>query len=250
MERDLAFSATAEKYQECCDLIKKLTDWIKYIEGQKDIPLRIADSKLTRIRTAVSALERKKEKLTDEFYELSRLARTANSLDGLKAVDRKIRRLAGMQLDDEYSEVMARIQENIRKAIEDIENLPRNIDDLAKYISKISVRTNTYCWQAIKACAMTEQTRLEKKQQEWVTKYVIAAERGYEGMSPAACEEWLTNTKDIPEYLSNAVRTRYEKIRVVVEGRLHKGRVDKLLAMYDGLTDDEKRSFKRLLVGR
>ena len=69
-------------------------------------------------------------------------------------------------------------------------------------------------------------------------------------MSQYDCENWLKHAKELPDYLSTDTRKRYEKIQPVVENRLHKSRVDRLLAMYDGLTESEKRIFKQQLVDR
>jgi hypothetical protein len=145
---------------------------------------------------------------------------------------------------------MLRSQSTINQAIREIEALPRDIDALTKYISKVSLKTHSFCWQAVKACAMTEKSRLEKAQKEWIDTYLLPAECSLVKLSQRECETWLKSTKELPEYLSASVRARYEAVLPKVERHLHKSRVNHLLAMYDGLTDEEKRIFRQRLVGR
>ena len=250
LERDISFSVSAESYQECCRLIRKLAKWENFLTELPDLPDGLASSTITRVRTAITNLKNRKEQVSDRFYELARIAKIANSLTEIKSIAQKIKSLAGEHLEDEDSQEMVRILDLIGQAIHDIENLPRDIDGLAKYISRISIRSNAHYWQAMKACAMTEKSRLEKKQQEWINRYLVPAEHDHAAMSQYDCENWLKHAKELPDYLSTDTRKRYEKIQPVVENRLHKSRVDRLLAMYDGLTESEKRIFKQQLVDR
>lgn len=250
LERDVSFSVSAESYQECCELLKKLTKWEGFLAELTDLPDGLASSTITRVRAAITDLRKRKEQLYDRFYELARIAKITNSLTEIKSIAQKLKTLAGEHIEEEDSREMVRILDLIGQAIHDVENLPRDIDELAKYISKVSNKSNAHCWQAIKACAMTEKGRLEKKQQEWVNRYLVPVEHNHAGMSLYDCENWLKNTKELPEYLSAAMRKRYENIQSVVENRLHKSRVDRLLSMYDALTENEKHTFKQQLLGR
>ena len=250
LERDISFSVSAESYQECCRLIKKLAKWERFLVELTDLPDGLASSTMNRVRTAISNLKPRKEQLSCKFFELARIAKIANSITEIRSIEQKLKVLAGEALEDEDSREMMRILGLIGQAIIDIERLPREIDELSKYIAKISIKSNAHCWQAIKACAMSEKSRLEKKQQEWANRYLVPVEKNHAEMSPKDCENWLKNTKELPEYLSSTVKKRYEEIQPLVENRLHKSRVDRLLSMYDGLTESEKRIFKEQLVGR
>ena len=69
-------------------------------------------------------------------------------------------------------------------------------------------------------------------------------------MSPNECTTWLERTRILPEYLGNESKQNYNRIKELIEYKLHAARVDGVLSMYDALTPNEKEEFKKLLARR
>lgn len=250
VEKDLALSASTVKYQSCCNLITALVRWRDYFSKITDLPADFLEAILARITNAIAALEKRKKNLLDEVGTLTTNVKAANTLSSLKEITQKLDRLTQMELDDDQVRTVIAIQEAIHKAVEDITQLPRDLDALTKYISTVTTKTNSYCWIAIKECATAEKLALEKKQSAWIKDMLIPAEQGLARMGQFECSRWLEKAASAPTYLDSATRKRLEDTRMLVEGRLHNSRVEQLLAMYDGLTPSEKQAFRQSLIGR
>ena len=250
VEKDLMLSSSTTKYQDCCNMIATLTKWNNYFIKINDLPADFLKSILNRIASAVVALEKRKTSLQEEVAALTKSVTCASTLVSLKETSQKLDRLSQMGLDDEQIRTVIAIQEAINKAVEDIEHLPADLDSLIKYISTITARTNSYCWAAIKECAMSKKLILEKKQSDWIKEFLIPAEQNLSKMGQFECVRWLEKAKSVPSYVDSATRKRLEDAKLLVEGRLHSSRVEQLLAMYDGLSDGEKQTFRKMLIGR
>lgn len=250
VEKDLVLSASTVKYQACSNLIAALTRWHDYFSRITDLPSDFLASILTRIENAISSLEKQKGALVEEVASLANNVKNASTLVSLKEITQKLERLAQMELEEDQVRTVIAIQDAISKAIEDIGQLPKDLDALTKYISTITVNTNNYCWNAIKDCAVNEKNALEKKQYSWIKDMLIPVEQGLSKMGQYECSRWLEKAANAPTYLDSVTRKRLEDMKILVEGRFHNSRVEQLLAMYDGLTASEKQTFRQSLVGR
>lgn len=247
LERDLALSGSATKYQECGELIIKLTNWKEYFEGIDDLPADIAASIFGRINTTILALRKRREDLLASIASLRSKVKMANTLIDLKGSEQQLENLSKMGLEEDQIREIVAFREAVREAIDEIERLPNDLDMLTKYISRISERTNPFCWMAIKACAMTKKSQLEKEQQKWIREVLMPAELNYAKMTSKDCERWLRQIENLPEYLSASIYKRVDNAKMLIEGQLHHSRVEQLLAMYNKLSEGEKQTFKKLL---
>jgi hypothetical protein len=174
----------------------------------------------------------------------------ASSVSDLKLLENKLQQLLTQQLPSDLENNVIKAKEDINSSLEYIESLPRDIDALILIVETISESSHPYCWLAVKKCTDSIKEALLKEEQNWVIRYVNAAENNCKTMSPYDCTSWLEKTQIIPSCLRMSTKTRYEKVRAEVEARLHEARVDGLLSMYDNLTRSEQEEFKKLISNR
>lgn len=249
-EKDLALSTTTTKYQEAADLAKKLQGWLSFIDGAKDLPASVGQPLRNRITDAISSTEKVQKDIMEDYRSAAVAISDAGTVAELKQADSKLARLLQVQLPEDCIHNIVLMQEAISTALRFIEELPTEIDALTLVISKISPRTNQYCYGAIKQCAVEAKEKLEREEGKWVCKYVDVVEKNYHIMTPQECTAWLEKTKVIPAYFTSKAVARYHEVRELVEGRLHHARVDGVLSMYDLLSEAEKIEFKQRLNQR
>ena len=249
-EKDLAISSTISKYQEAEDLVNKLTGWLSFIDGAKDLPVPVSKPLRDCIVAAISSVWKVKDGVMDDYRSAILAVANAGNVAELKQVDSKLARLMQAQLPEECLKNIVLRQEAILAALRYIEELPSEIDALTSVVSKISQQTNEYCHKAIKHCAVDAKEKLEREEGKWIVKFVEVAEANYHTMTPQECTSWLEKTKVVPAYFSSKAVARYHKVRELVEGQLHHARVDGVLSMYDLLSETEKLEFRRRLEKR
>lgn len=249
-EKDLAISSTTSNYQEAEDLVNKLTGWLSFIDGAKDLPVPVSKPLRDRIVAAISSIGKIKDGVMDDYHSAILAVANAGNVAELKQVDSKLARLMQAQLPEECIKNIVLRREAILAALRYIEELPSEIDALTDVVSKISQQTNEYCHKAIKHCAVDAKEKLEREEGKWIIKFVEVAEVNYYTMTPQECTSWLEKTKVVPTYFSSKAVARYHKVRELVEGQLHHARVDGVLSMYDLLSETEKLEFKRRLEKR
>ena len=249
-EKDLALSASVNKYRECVELMSKLNSWMTFFDGAKDLPVMVSGPLRTKIDEALAKLGELMQKITEEYQRTVESISGAKTVIDLRHVDSKLDQLAQQQLPEEWTSNILALRDSIRKAIAFIEALPNDLDTLVHKIAQISENEYPHCIAAIRYCAESVKLELEKEEQNWVSKYITAAEQSYQTMSPHECTMWLDRTRTLPEYLGNESKRKYSRIRELIEHQLHAARVDGVLSMYDALTPNEKEEFKKLLAQR
>ena len=249
-EKDLTLSGSVNNYRECEGLISKLSSWVTFFNGAKDLPVAVSGPLRTKIDEALAQLEVRIQKITDEYQRTVGSVSGAKTVADLRHVDSKMDQLAQQQLPEEWTRNIFVLRDSISKAIAFIEALPKDLDSLVHTISRISESEHTHCIAAIRRCAESTRLELEKAEQSWVDKYITVAEQSYRTMSPHECTIWLERTKTLPEYLGNGSKQKYCRIKKLIEYQLHAARVDGVLSMYDALTPIEKEEFKKKLALR
>lgn len=246
-EKDLALSTTTEKYQDCCDLSKKLHGWCSFFAAAKDLPESVVAPLKKRLNDAINYLEKRKSTILSDYQSTIDNLSNARSTSDLRQVDDKLSRFYQMQLDESISLHIVVIRDAIQAAINEISHLPKDIDGLAQFIKQFNKTANEHCWKTILACATATKEGLESEQAKWMQKYVIVAEASYKTMSQHECAAWLDRTRTYPDYFTEEAIKRFNEVKELVESRLHRSRVEAIISMYDALTENEKAEFKRLM---
>lgn len=249
-EKDLTLSGSVNKYRECEELKSKLSSWVTFFDGAKDLPVAVSGPLRTKIDEAIAQLGVRIQKITEEYQLTVSSVSAARTVADLRRVDSKMDQLAQQQLPEEWTRNILVLRDSISKAIALIEALPHDLDALVHTIAQISENEHPHCIAAIRYCAEAAKLELEKAEKSWVDKYITVAEQSYRTMSPHECTTWLERTRTLPEYLGNGSKQKYSLIKELIEHQLHAARVDGVLSMYDALTPNEKEEFKKLLARR
>lgn len=249
-EKDLTLSSSANKYRECEELKRKLTSWASFFDGAKDLPATISGPLRARINDAFALVDSRIKSIAEEYHLVVGSVSDAKTVADLRRVDSNLDRLLQQQLPEEWERNIIILRDSIGKAIIFIDALPKDLDAIVQIIAQISEKEHPHCISAVRHCASTVRLELEKEEQIWIAKYVAAAEKSYQTMSPQECTTWLERTKTLPGFLGAESKRRYGCVKELIEHQLHAARVDGVLSMYDALTQHEKEEFKKLLAQR
>ena len=249
-EKDLTLSGSVNKYRECEELRSKLSSWVTFFDNAKDLPTAVSGPLRTKIDEAFIQLDDRMQKIREEYQIVVESVYDAKTVADLQRVDSKLEQLVQQLLPEEWTHNIFVLKDSISKAIAFIESLPKDLDTLVHTIANISEKDHPYCIVAIMCCAEAVKSEYEKKEQIWVSKYIIAAEHSCNTMSPNECTIWLERTSTLPEYLGSESKQRYRRIKDLIEQQLHAARVEGVLSMYDALTPGEKEEFKKILKQR
>ncbi|MEE1136953.1 MAG: hypothetical protein U0M02_00540 [Acutalibacteraceae bacterium] len=249
-EKDLTLGFSVVKLRECEELKSRLIGWVSFLDGAKDLPASISAPLKERIAEALAIIDKRIRDITEEYHTIISSVANAKTVSELRYIDSNLNRLSQQQLPEKWEHHIFALRDAISNAIVFIDGLPQELDALELAISQISIKDNPYCIEAITNCAQTIRSNLEKEEHSWIEKYVFAAEKSYQTMSPQECTSWLEKTKSLPGCLGARSKQRYSTVKELIERQLHAARVEGLLSMYDALTQQEKDEFKKLLARR
>lgn len=161
----------------------------------------------------------------------------------------KLTHLREIPIDEEHSQEIVLVQSAVREALACIEALPSSLDELANEAPVLSETAERFCGHAVQECIKARKADLEEKQASWMYNYIASAERDCQDQSMSAqqCQSWLEKTKNPPMYFSRTAIEEIERVRGIVETQMHKSRVERLLADYAELAEEEKSTFRRRL---
>lgn len=243
----LAQSRHAIKFQDCDALRQKLADWQTFITEAKDLPSKISKDLLTRIQEAATQLESRQVSILQEYSAAIRAVEDADTAVALEQAGSRLENLRETPIDEAHSQELILIQSAVQEALERIQALPNNLDELANENPALSEAAERFCSHAVRECIQTRKVKLEEKQAKWIRDYVSSAERDCEEqrMSAQQCQFWLEKIKSPPVYFGSAAMEEIARVRRIVEAQLHRSRVERLLADYAELTEEEKESFRK-----
>ncbi len=248
-EKDLAQSRNVTKFSDCEEMKAKLAAWDEFFAAAEELPDDIAAPLVKRIKAVQNELNQKQAEILGVYASTVAEAYSAESVLQLRKILTKLSDLMQMQLDGKAQDKIINVQVDVDDAIQKIETLPQDLDSLLDYISQGCYATHR-CAKAIGHAAETLRSDLIRKEAAWVHNHIEATETNYGKMSASECQAWLDKTASPPTYLRASTEERLNEVRLLVEERLHNSRVEGLLAMYDNLSESEKRSFKILLADR
>ena len=248
-ERDLAQSIHSIKYRDCDVLCRKLEAWKTFFAEAKDLPEKISGDLLNRIQSATAQLKSRQAKILQEYSSAIRAVEDADTGIALEQAGSRLENLRDMSIDEQHSQEAVLVQNAVREALECIQALPNNLDELAEEDPILSDIAERFCGHAVRKCVQTRKASLEKKQADWMRSYISSAEQDCENhrMSAQQCQFWLEKTKTVPVYFSRDAIEEIARVRRIVEAQLHRSRVERLLADYAELTEEEKEIFRRCL---
>ena len=248
-ERDLTQGKSVFKYSDCEEMEGKLSGWIEFFSNANDLSDDIVSPILKRIKALKQELEKKKSDILSTYTSALEQAAAAESSLVLRQALTQLTTLLQLNLQTDLQKEVLKVQSDIADAIQIIDTLPQDLDGISLFITQKQY-TGHRCQHAIISAAETIKTDLLHKQAVWIKRYVEQAEKDLPEMVAAECQNWLDKTASLPAYLSSTSVERFNSLRILVESRLHKSRVEGLLAMYDKLSVSEKATFKKLLENR
>lgn len=223
-----SYGVTAEK-------LTKVGNWSTYIENSKDLPESIRkQAKLGLLDCDLRLKARKNELLTRIESAVSKERDAKTKKDLIECLD-LIMTLKALQFDESTEQSLQACKRRAEERLGKLETIPESLDDLYKMQKNASSNDAVICAEIHRRILDTEES-----QNEWVNYYIKPYESSLNGVSASDCVEWINRTENIPECFSSAVKARYLDVKDQVVKHLHKSRVDGVVSMYMGLTDEEK----------
>lgn len=248
-ESDLAQSRQAVKYQDCDVLRRKLAAWQAFIMEAEGLPEKISKDFLGRIQSADSQLELRQTAIVEECAAAICAVKDADTVIALEQACSRLEHLRETPIDEKRNQEIVLALNAVREALAYIQELPSSLDELADEDPVLSEAAERFCGHAIRECIKACKADLEEKQASWMYNYIASAERDCQdhSMSAQQCQFWLEKTKNPPTYFSKPAMAKIEQVRQIVESQMHRSRVERLLADYAELTEEEKLTFRRRL---
>ena len=155
--------------------------------------------------------------------------------------------MLSLGLNDEDSAAVNECLRLISLSKEKINSVPENIDELQQVITQTDVSGFDVCALFVSTAMNDKLVKLQQNQTMWVERYITPILDDNGEMSVVDCSNWLDRTSTVPVYLGQEILEQYKRAKSIVEKRLHKSRVQGVFVMYDKLSEDEKREFKRMI---
>lgn len=242
-EKDIALFSGNRKltYVECETMNDKFSSWLKFLSEAK-LPSSITKPLSNRIDKIMDALQVRKKEIVGEVDTINKNFETAASRVDLVSVKSQIEVVLNNNLPDEMEISLRERLQKTENVIQEIQQLPENIEELGKLIAINKKETHVSVYNE----ARSMQNNLLDKQQKWVDKVITPVEEG-KIVDAQQCSIWIEKLRAIPKYVNKSTSDRALVAEKVVTKQLHSCKVQGVLSLYNTLTQEEKDEFMRLI---
>lgn len=250
LDKDAAMLSRVQNmgYADCSSWLEKMHGWTEFFTSVSDLPQSIVKDKTEKVAALRGNLQTRMSALSDEYTSAINQVETSGSLDELTSAREMLQKLVETGINDSDTIAAIAILRDIELAAEAIANLPNSITKLKDFVQMIPDGMYGSCRRVVYAEAQKKINSLSAQQRKWIERIVVPAENDVSNMSEYDCTNWLNRTSEIPEYLDDEAVVRYRKIAMQVESRLHKNRVESVVAMYQKLTEKEKLEVQKAIL--
>lgn len=140
---------------------------------------------------------------------------------------------------------------------DDLENIDRDISDFLAQVAKIQASSCSRS-ELKEACDRIKESfaeaeldvtpaidslynelldQMDNLEKEWVSRYLTVVPSN---MTQPELDQWKRVTQPLPEYIRAETEIKHQRLLEAVERELSKQRIDYILMLFEGLTDDEK----------
>lgn len=250
LDKDIAMISDVNSigYAECISYIEKLNGWRRFFDATKDMPPSLAEGQMQKITATLSHLRKRQTELTDVCKTTIAQIAKNDSVEAMGVFYDKIKSLIEVGLNEEDCVSATIVLKEIQNATKAIDNLPNKLTSLQDFLKILPEDLYGNCQYVVSSEVKRRIDRLLTQQKHWVERFIAPIETSITGMSAFECTNWMEKTKDLPDYLEDETIARYNNLLNQVETRMHKSRVDGVLAMYSKLTDSEKVEVQKAIM--
>lgn len=249
LDKDISMSSEVSRlgYASCALSLEKMRGWEHFFENITDMPNKLLDSQKKRIANVISEISERMSHISTTCRETIASVRAMSSGDQIAQAEDKFNSMLSLGLNDEDSAAVNECLRLISLSKEKINSVPENIDELQQVITQTDVSGFDVCALFVSTAMNDKLVKLQQNQTMWVERYITPILDDNGEMSVVDCSNWLDRTSTVPVYLGQEILEQYKRAKSIVEKRLHKSRVQGVFVMYDKLSEDEKREFKRMI---
>lgn len=238
LEKDIALASNCDAYGYTAlnDMKAKISAWMQFIRNAKELPSAVAEEKTKQLENVERLITVRIEKLLSEYRSMLARFNEAKTFEEMDDAHRDILAASKMGYDSSMLEQLDECDDTYRIISNAVNTLSENLDELRAMIDKHGVVLH----RVLKTEIRSRISLSERKQSEWIAKYITPAENDIRTMSASVCTTWLERTKVLPAFLDSQTLDKYASVHAMIEERLHYCRVDGVVSMFMQLSKSEQ----------
>ncbi len=242
-EKDIALFSDVRNitYTECETIKTKFDGWKKFL-SETSLPASITSPLGSRIDDIVRSIEKRKNEIIDGGKVVDEEFAKATSLNDLLRLKPSIENMLAGDLPEEMDTHLMELLKEIEDVEERVQELPQSIDELAIFIDDKANKERTVVINE----AESLKNRLDSNQRIWIEKNILPVEKGTI-LDVQKCSLWAEKLSSIPLYADAETTKRAKNALETITKQLHACKVQGVLSLYNGLSEDEKEEFLRLI---
>lgn len=242
-EKDIALFSDVKNasYSECESIQNKFGRWTKFL-SDTNLPVSITTPLNSRINQIIKSAEERKNEIVEEVNAFDGDYEKARLLADLMRLKPSIESMLTSELPEGLDSHLLQKLKEIEEIEDCIQKLPQTIDDLDVFIGDKANKSRIVVLNEAKEL----KERLLSNQQDWVEKTIVPVEEG-SITNAQKCSSWIEKLTSIPNYIDAQTTKRAQRASEVVTKQLHACKVQGVLSLYNGLTQEEKEEFLRLI---
>lgn len=250
LDKDIAIVSGVDSvgYAECVSYVEKMNGWKRFFDAAKDMPVALANGQMQKITVTLSQLQKRLTELTDVCKSTIAHIAENDSVEVMGVLYDKLKVLVDVGLNEEDSVAATTVLKEIEVARKAIDSLPDKLAALQDFLRIMPDNLYGNCQHVVSSEVNRRIEKLLAQQNRWIERFITPTERSITSMSAFDCSNWMEKTKELPDYLDDETVARYYSLAERVESRMHKSRVDGVLAMYLKLTASEKEEVQKAIM--
>lgn len=242
-EKDIVLfsDVTNVSYSECESILTKFTGWTKFLSNTS-LPSSITTPLNNRIDDIIRAIEERKKEIVDQAKKVDEDFEKVSVLADLMRLKLSVESILASDLPEGMeSHLMEKLKE-MEEVERCVQELPQSIDELSDFIKAKESKNRVVVLNEAKEL----QEYLLASQQDWIARVIIPVEEGTI-TDAQECSLWIDKLTSIPAYVDEKTTMRAQEAWDAVTKQLHACKVQGVLSLYNGLTQEEKKEFLRLV---
>ncbi len=238
LDKDIALASNCDAYGYTAlnDMKAKISAWMQFIRNAKELPSVVAEEKTKQLENVERFITARIEKLLSEYRSMLAHFNEAKTFEEMDDAHRDILAASKMGYDSSMLEQLDECDDTYRIISNAVNTLSENLDELRAMIDKHGVALH----RVLKTEIRSRISLSERKQSEWIAKYITPAENDIRTMSASVCTTWLERTKVLPAFLDSQTLDKYASVHAMIEERLHYCRVDGVVSMFMQVSKSEQ----------
>lgn len=243
LERDITLYGNSSSYSgdQCDEAEEKFQRWLAFFTQATMLPSSKKDPILKNIEQILTSIAKRKLAIDAEVEDLMQEAISAQSIKSLRNTQQSLISISKSLSKKDISKVSDFLY-SVGVAIACIEEAPEGLDDLRAIIRYSNASNMGQLKPFVKRELSKQEKILANKETIWLNSYGSLDSESIAYMSAIACSKWLDGSRIYPNYLSKAIQDKHKMLIPLVEKRLHDSRIQGVVALFKGLSADEKES--------